>query len=736
MPPTRRSERWVFALGTLPRAWATAVVVGLALTHAACRDGSSGGGESFGLTSRAIVEGLTFPDGLPSPTPLTPIRRFPQLTFSAPVFLTAPPDGSDRIAVVEKAGVIHIFPNDDAVTATTVFLDHRAVVRPDGEGGLLGLAFHPDYATNGFFYVYYTFGPTFDSRVSRWRVDSIDPNRADASSEEVLLEFDQPFANHNGGMIAFGPDGMLYIATGDGGGANDPFDNSQNLGNLLGKVLRLDPDGGVPADNPFVGMPTARGEIWAYGLRNPWRFSFDRATGDLWLGDVGQNGFEEVDLIERGGNYGWRVYEGNSSAINPFDLPASDFAAPVIAYDHSLGASVTGGYVYRGSRLSSLVGSYLYGDFTSGNIWALVYDGDQVISAEQVATLITPSSFGEDEAGEVYAVSFNTGEIYWFEENSPPPTPTFPQLLSETGLFTDLASLTPTPGLIEYDVNVRFWSDGAEKRRWMALPGMSRMGFTIDAAYEFPVGTVLVKHFELPISAVESRRVELRVLLKTAAGWEGYSYRWRDAQNDGDLMVGSNTEDFTIETDGGGTRQQTWYYPSRSDCGRCHTAAAGFVLGIRTRQLNRDFDYALQTDNQLRSWNHIDLFKTSIGDPSLFGRLVNPYDPTSDLDARARSYLAVNCSGCHRPGGPTPVGLDFRYSTPLSLMDAVDVPPNAGDLGLPDAAIIRSGTKESSVLWERMQRTDGFRMPPLGTLEVDTDGVDLIGEWIDAGPTS
>ena len=338
-------------------------------------------------------------------------RVFPQLSFENPLFLTAAPGDTQRLFVAAQPGRVHVFNNAPDPAAAPVFLDITAKVRSGGEEGLLGLAFHPDYAQNGFFYVYYT--AAADPRrsvISRFKVSS-DPAVADAGSETILLEIPQPFANHNGGMLAFGPDGMLYIASGDGGSGGDPQNNGQSLMTLLGKILRLTPDGGVPADNPFAAAaaPGTRGEIWAYGLRNPWRFSFDRGNGELWAGDVGQNKYEEVDLIVKGGNYGWRLYEGNEPFNNPDNRPASDFVAPVITYDHDQGCSITGGYVYRGSALPALAGQYLYADFCSGRVWALSQIGPRYTTNRQIGTVPNPSSFGEDAAGELYLTSFDGG---------------------------------------------------------------------------------------------------------------------------------------------------------------------------------------------------------------------------------------------------------------------------------------------------------------------------------------
>jgi uncharacterized repeat protein (TIGR03806 family) len=715
--------------------WVSTLAAGVAALILAQGCNSSGDGDDpadpgpFGLTQRVTVQGLTFPIGLPRPHALETRRRFPRLTFTEPVFITAVPDGRNLLCVVERRGRLRFFANDDAAASAALFLDITDRVDDSGEGGLLGLAFHPGYPATRSLYVYYTAGNPFRSRVSRFeRTD--DPDLADPASEEVLLEFAQPFTNHNGGMVAFGPDGMLYIASGDGGSGNDPQNNAQNLGNLLGKVLRLDTGGGIPADNPFTGTAGARGEIWAYGLRNPWRFSFDRNLGTLWLGDVGQTDREEVDIIERGGNYGWRIYEGDLSHLNPAGLPPTSFEQPVLAYPRTQGASITGGYVYRGPRLTRFHGAYFYGDYISGRIWALVHDNGRAISSTQVASLGSLVSFGEDQSGELFAVSLG-GAIVDFVEQDPMPDPPFPGLLSETGLFADLTTLEATPGLIEYEVNSPLWSDGARKRRWIALPGAQTIGFAAMGAWAFPAGTVLVKHFEIDTGPATVKRLETRVLVHHAAGWQGYTYRWRDDGSDADLLAGTATGTFTVDDGAGGQEERSWFFPGRTDCLRCHTEAAGWVLGVRAAQINRDFDYPAMTDNQLRAWNHIRLFGGSIGAASQYAALADPLDPAADVEARARSYLDANCAMCHRPSGPTPLNLDLRAETALAGMNAIDVMPTQGNLGITGARRIATGTKEASVLWERLRRLDGTRMPPLASLRVDEDAVDLIGEWID-----
>jgi glucose/arabinose dehydrogenase len=358
------------------------------------------------------------PAAAPGPGDLPTILlspAFPRLSFHRPVQITNAGDGSGRLFVVEQMGRIRVFPNAINAADAPLFLDIAAKVRTShNEEGLLALAFHPDYAKNRRFFVCYTASNPRRSVLSSLLASADDPNRADPASEEVILEVDQPYGNHNGATILFGADGFLYLSLGDGGWADDPHGHGQNLGTLLGSILRIDVDRrdegrayAIPADNPFVGRPGARGEIWAYGLRNVWRMSFDRATGNLWAGDVGQNRHEEIDLIVRGGNYGWNLREG----MHPFRSgePADPLIDPVIEYGRRDGWSVTGGHVYRGERNKRLRGSYLYADYVSGFMWALTYADGTVtahrrISADDQRLHIT--SFGEDEAGELYVVTF------------------------------------------------------------------------------------------------------------------------------------------------------------------------------------------------------------------------------------------------------------------------------------------------------------------------------------------
>ncbi len=359
------------------------------------------------LTALAFLAGLFFPAGAYAQVQLVPVAT----GLTNPVFVTGARDGTRRLFIVEQAGTIRVMPIDGG--AISLLLDIRSRVRSGGEQGLLGLAFHPSYATNRRFFVYYTRAADGAIVIAEYAASSANPQIAEPS-ERVLLTIPHPsFSNHNGGMVAFGPDGYLYIGVGDGGSGNDPPNNAQNKEALLGKLLRIDVDRqsgslpyAIPSSNPFAGSIAGRDEIFAYGLRNPWRFAFDRVTSQLWVADVGQGDREEVNTpIQHGGNYGWRVFEGSACTnVDRALCVASNYLFPVFEYGHTGGrCSITGGYVYRGSLNALPEGHYVFGDFCSGEIFTWNGTAQQVV----LDTSLSISSFGEDDAGEIYVVALN-----------------------------------------------------------------------------------------------------------------------------------------------------------------------------------------------------------------------------------------------------------------------------------------------------------------------------------------
>jgi uncharacterized repeat protein (TIGR03806 family) len=668
-------------------------------------------------------------------------RVFSGVSLSQPLAMLQAPGDDSRWFVLEKTGAVRVFANTPNVSTASTFLFPSSDVNFTSEGGLLGMAFHPDWATNHEAYVSFTEGSPMVSTIARFT--STDGGvTLNASTRQNIVRVNQPYDNHDGGNIAFGQDGYLYIGFGDGGSGGDPEGHGQDTTDLLGAFLRINVDGAapytIPAGNPFASTGVTCGpdhnvsagncrEIYAWGVRNPWRWSFDRSTGDLWVGDVGQNRYEEIDRIQLGGNYGWNCREGThaytDSAPAASCATATGLIEPLIDYDHTEGNSVTGGYVYRGSALPALVGTYLFADYGSGRIWRLVPNGTGGYTKEQLLdTSLGIASFGQGNDGELYVVDINGGGLYQIVDGggggstgSPVPT-----LLSDTGCVAAQSPSQPAAGLIPYAPAAPFWSDGAVKERWLAIPNGTSIAVGGDGDFTFPNGSVLVKHFRL-----NGTLIETRLFMRHPDGdWAGYTYEWNAQQTDATLVTGGKTV-----TIGG----QSWRFPSGNECLSCHTQAAGFVLGAEAAQLNHDFAYAStgRTANQLRTLDHIALFTTPLGDPAAQPSMPDPFDATAPLGQRARAYLHTNCSQCHRPGGGTPSSMDLRYGTLLSSTMACDAPPQAGDLGIGAAArIIAPGSAANSVLLARAGRRDANGMPPLASNEVDTAGVMLLDQWI------
>ena len=714
----------------------TLMTLACTILLASCGGGGGGGDAGGGDDPKRVAPQLAFPDESVEDGDVDIQRAYTSLSFDSPLSIQRAPGDGTHLYVAEQGGVIRVFDASNPATATSsVFLDLTDRTRANGEQGLLGLAFDPGYATNGFVYVNYSANANpdvnaGDSVISRFVVPDRALRVANRASEVQLLRFADRFQNHNGGDLAFGPDGMLYISSGDGGGSNDPDSNAQNLNDLRGKILRISPRGTaaeiVPGDNPFVGV-AGRDEIWAYGLRNPFRMSFDGAR--LWAGDVGQNAQEEIDLIVKGGNYGWRKFEG--SLLNFPDDPAIPNAiAPLFEYDHTQGGSITGGRVYRGGAIPVLEGVYIYGDFISGTVWALSEDAGVVTDNVRIGDVPNPSSFGVDHDGEILITAYD-GNLY-----RPVPAvdggsdDTIPTQLSETGLFTDLTTLNPAPGVVPYEPNAPFWSDGALKRRWFAVPGTTRrITYSETGNWQFPVGTVTVKHFEIRLANGTVKRLETRVFLNTANdGWQGFTYRWNDAGTDATLLDGAESVDLLVDDGNGGTRNQTYEFPSRAQCQQCHTTVMGKVLGIRTSQLNGG-----SQGNQLLALSELGYFNRAVGDPATLPVLPHPFTSSASPSNRARAYLETNCAQCHRPGGPTPVNMDLRASTPIAQTQTVGIAGQSGTVGGATVRIV-ANSKDTSLVWTRMNTlTEGERMPPLSSHVIDAQGLALIGAWIDAG---
>lgn len=701
-----------------------------------------------------------------TPEPPDPFRTedaFPKLKFMEPLSVGLVP-GQNRFAVATRPGRIHTFEIRPDVERTSLMLELDRTI--------YGVALHPKFAENGYFFV--TSQPKnvkqeVGNRLSRFRVKQKDPPVADAVSEQVVLEW--PTGGHNGGCIRFGPDGYLYLSTGDASGIADELQTGQKIDDLVGSILRIDVDRpsadrpySIPADNPFANLANARGEIWSLGHRQIWKFSFDPPTGRLWAGEVGQDLWEMIYLIRRGGNYGWSVQEG----MHPFrpERPRGpgEFEKPIIEQPHSDFRSITGGYVYRGPRLAELKDAYIYGDYDTGRVWLLRYDGPadgrggKVVEHRQLATTqIRLVEFAQDNAGEVYLVDFAGGAL---SRLVPMPAQTataeFPRKLSDTGLFASTKDHTTAKGLIPYSVNAPLWSDGAEKERFLALPGDSQIEFDSvvyphgptypDRGWRFPDGAVLVKTFSLPKrdgDAASARRLETRILQHRkmpgnddeygAQYWYGYTYVWNDEQTDAELLGPAGLDrEYAVKDDSPtGIRTVKWHFPSRAECTLCHTMAAKYILGVTTLQMNKDHDYDGVVANQLATLDHLKIFKAPLPKPPAeLPRLADYRDSSEDAHLRARAYMHANCAHCHRKWGGGNAEFELHASWPLTELKAINVPPGQGALGLSDPRVIAPGAPERSLILHRMKLTSLGRMPHIASSVVDRSAVELLQSWI------
>ncbi len=702
----------------------------VALLLTACGGGGGGGSSASAPLRPANTSCIAPAMSMAGGSEIALEAAFPSLpAIERLVGIYQAPGNNETWYGVSQNGVIYQFANRRDASQYRIFLNLEGqTYSQSNEAGMLGMAFHPQYASNGWVYLYYM--PSADSaRLSRFTVDSAS-NTLLKSSEKVVLQLDQPALNHNGGGLGFGPDGYLYLSLGDGGGANDSFDNGQNPDTLLGTLLRLDVDVAgdaaayeIPPDNPFArggGAP----EVYAYGLRNPWRWSFDRLTGELWLGDVGQNAREEIDVIRAGGNYGWPIMEGKS-CLGGNACDQTGLSLPVADYSHSTtgGCSVTGGYVYRADNTSPLHGHYLFGDFCNGIIYGL-----NPASPGEVTTLIdsslTISSFAEDQDGMLYVVSLNEtqgGNIFRIEDSGSGASVTVADKLSDTGCFSKTSTQSVAPGVVSYGVNSKLWSDGASKQRYFGIPDGSQISFNSAGEFIFPDRSVVIKNF-----SHQGDIIETRLLMKHLDGWAGYSYQWNDEKTDADLL--DSGREAVIDAG------YTHIFPSRGECMQCHTAAAGWTLGPETLQLNAD-----RTDNQSNTVNALSALHQQgyldrpVPQDLLQSKVYALDDNAATIAQRARSYLHSNCSNCHRPGGPI-AGIDLRYQTALADTGLCNSVPLYGNLGQPGARLVLPGDASRSVLSLRMQNLGSQRMPPLASQQVDYAALEIVNAWINTLP--
>jgi len=717
------------------------------------------------------------------PTPpqfgYTVANAFPTVSLTQPVCIAAPPGETNRLFILEKTGTVVVITNLASPTRT-VFMS--LTVLSDSESGLIGLAFHPGYATNGYFYVFSS-RSLVDSQgngrhqvVSRFQVSPSNPNQGLPATELTLISQFDTAGNHNGGDLQFGPDGYLYASVGDEGAQYNGSGNAQVITNkFFSAILRIDVDKRpgnllpnahpasstnyfIPADNPFVGVSSFNGqtfnpaavrtEFYSIGYRNPWRMSFDRGTGWLYVGDVGQDLYEEVDVVTNGSNCGWAYYEGLHLAKTLYPAqptiltnPPAGLVFPIQEYPHSnatnanyQGNSIIGGVVYRGSRISQLYGAYVFSDNGSGKVWFLRYDGSSTVPFQYIADASGPSAFGIDPRnGDVLIAQLNNGQIGRLDYNATATGSNLPPTLADTGAFSDLSTLTPSAGIVGYDLNVPFWSDNALKARWFSVPNTNlTMDFNPDSNWSFPSGAVWIKHFELELTngvPASRKRLETRFLVRNTNGVYGVTYRW-DSTTNATLVAEIGLDEAFTVNDGGNLRTQVWHYPGRAECLTCHTTQGGYALGFNTAQLNRDHDYSGTSTNQLQALSLAGYLSQPITNLYLLRSLASATNDAVSLEYRVRSYFAANCVQCHQPGGPAALATwDARISTPGPLNGIINGPLN-NNFGNPNNHVVTPGSLTNSILFQRVANLGTAHMPPLATSVVNTQAVALLAVWI------
>jgi uncharacterized repeat protein (TIGR03806 family) len=748
--------------------------------------------KSFGLTNRPAIG--AFLDGvMPEVAPgisgnWSAVVAFTNLLFTNSVGVTFVPDStsnSNQLCVWEREGRIWSFENNPGATQKKLVLDIHNQCQGWDDSGLLGIAFHPGFATNHFMFVYYTWvkpgtvagdaytrpvpnlPDTYHDRLERYTLDA--NGVAIPDSVKIFVDLTNQTVWHHGGGMFFHPvNGFLYWTDGD----NSVGDNDQIINkSLYSGVFRIDVDcrGGsishapprqptngftanyfIPNDNPFVGQPNVLEEFFCLGLRSPHRMTYDAPSGKIFIGDVGESSREEIDVIqpgESGLNFQWNICEGNLGKMPTNCIGIS--RGPLLDYPHTDGRAVIGGYVYRGQKFArDLGGKYIFGDNVFRTVWAL---DETATPVKKTLLCVMPkgtgpnsgtdytglSSFGTDADGEIYFCQMSSigGRIFTLQRGGPPPpTQIMPKLISQTGVFADLVNLSPANFLIPYAPNSPFWSDGALKKRWFTIPTNTVIGFSANGEWTFPAGSVFVKNFDLPVDDTNPknlRRLETRILVRDTNGYVyGASYKWRADNSDADLVTTGITEPVEIKT-AIGTRTQNWFYPGRQDCLTCHTPASGGVLGLNTRQLNGSFKYANGvTGNQLHTLGHIGIFDTAFDDRKIFfyPHLVNITNTADALSVRVRSYLDANCAMCHQPGAVSSF-FDARFSTPLAKQNLINGPVS-NQLGIPGAKVIVPGDTNKSILLHRISITGEGQMPPLARNLVDDKAVAVIAQWI------
>ncbi|MEM6346414.1 MAG: PQQ-dependent sugar dehydrogenase [Bacteroidota bacterium] len=749
----------------------------------------------------------SMPNSPPAETPSVSYGTeliFDGIDFFSPVNMIKHPQ-QDKFFVSEKRGRIILFDNDSLVSDTVCVLNiDGQTSQGGGTNGLTGFILHPEFGipgspNRGYFYVFYRYIPDSNllasegvgyRRLSRFTIPD-GSNIADPNSELILIQQFAQSRIHSAGGMFFDEDGLLYVGLGDEGTCCEQ-QSTQALDKwLFAGVIRIDVDNDssrshpirrqpihngsppagwpgsfsanylIPNDNPWLDSTGAYlEEFYAIGIRHAYTLSYDSLSGLIFEGDIGEGRREEINKIEKGGNYQWPFYEGDLVKSNGLPPSPANLASapgvskdPFVTFNRASSQAIIGGFVYRGNKYPNLQGKYLFADHKTCAIWAIdatatgPFNQDSLTQIAQIPGCSQQNglaSFGTDEDGEIYMLKMNGvspgGKVYRLSatilSGAEPPA-----LLSQTGAFANLANLTPASGVIPYAGNSPLWSDGAEKQRWIALPNdgthdlaSEQIGFAAEGDWTFPEGTVFIKHFELPNDAQNpSQRLRLEtrfIVMSSNDSYYGVTYRWRADGSDADLLTTSDTLDVAMTNLQGQAFNQPWVFPSRTECLSCHTEGGGRALGVNTHQLNGSFLYpstAIKA-NQLHTWNTLGMFDTDIGDVADYLVAAEIGRDSTTLEHQIRSYLEANCSHCHHPSG-VEGAFDARFSTPLSQQGLIDENvqgPNSD----PNNKIVVAGNPSLSELWVRDTSLSSIAMPPLAKQLVDNPYVDSLQAWI------
>ncbi len=740
-----------------PRPWLPTIVVAVAISFLA-RTGQSETrpGKSTQAAPKRVAWTTSRIKGTPEPPPPYVVERiFPKLRLEQPTTIIPVP-GSDRMIVTQLESDIVSFQSRATVDSCESAID-MSQVHPEFFQ-TFGIAFHPKFPKTPWCYITYQLKEHGNNgtRLARFHVTRANPPKIDPKSELLMASWRNH--GHRGGCLEFGPDGYLYVTIGDGSPPNPPdaLMTGQDVSDLQSSILRLDVSGAtketpyrIPDDNPFVKLKGARGEVWAYGFRNPWKICFDPKSGSLWAGDVGWELMEMVYRVERGGNYGWSITEGGQPVHPTATRGPTPIRPPAVVHSHVEARSVTGGYFYYGDRLPQLDGAYLYGDYMTGKIWGLKHDGEKVTWRRELAdTPLQIISFARQPSGEILVVGFD-GTLHRLIPN--PRTRSnvkFPRKLSETGLFSSTKDHQPAPGVIPYAINAHHWADHTLSERLLALPGKSQVGVFDEEHWEvgqlkghvaFPQDAVLAKTVSLEMEAGKPetlRRIETQILHRDGDAWRAYNYVWNDDQSDAELQDNVGKDRVFVVKDAnapGGVRRQVWHHSSRNECLLCHIWRAGTVHGFKLEQLNRSIDGDPKA-NQLEALSRQGFFDEPL--PKEVAKQPSPYDTTVDLDQRARAWLHLNCAHCHRRGGGGTAAFDIQQHLSFKDTSLVEARVTQGEFGIQKPRIIDPGHADRSLLYYRISTMGRGHMPKFGSTLADAAGIQLIRQWIESLPAS